>query len=187
MLVHFDGEKDLYLECDASPHRLGAVIMHRIDGFYRPIAYASRALHDAESKYSQLEKEALAVIFDVRKFHSCLFGRQFTLVSNHKSLLGLLVEGRPVPVIAARRIQRWALEISKYNYKMIHRSGVSIQRADTLSRLPLADQPKSVPVPAELVHLMEVLDDRPVTVSQIRRWTRTDFQLSQVLQYVENG
>ena len=187
VLVHFDGGKDLFLECDASPYGLGAVIMHCIDGFYRPIAYASRALHDAESKYSQLEKEALAVIFGVRKFHSYLFGRQFTLVSDHKPLLGLLAEERPVPVLAAGRIQRWALELSNYDYKMIHRSGVSIQRADALSRLPLADQPKSVPVPAELVHLMEVLDDGPVTASQIRRWTRTDIQLSQVLRYVENG
>jgi transposase InsO family protein len=187
ILVHFDGAKDLFLECDASPYGLGAVIMHHIDGFYRPIAYASRALHDAESKYSQLEKEALAVIFGVRKFHSYLFGRQFTLISDHKPLLGLMSEERPVPVLAAGRIQRWALELSNYDYKMIHRSGISIQRADALSRLPLPDQPKSVSVPAEIVHLMDVLDDGPVTASQIQRWTRTDLQLSQVLRYVENG
>ena len=59
VLIHFDDGEDLFLDCESSLYGLGAIIMHRIDGFYRPIAYASRDLHDAESKYSKLEKEAL--------------------------------------------------------------------------------------------------------------------------------
>ena len=75
VLVHFDVRKKLVLECDASPYGIGAVISHRIGGIDHPIAFASRSLHDAETRYSQLEKEALAIVFAVRKFHTYLYGR----------------------------------------------------------------------------------------------------------------
>ena len=76
MLVHYDSSKQLVLAWDASPHGLGAVLSHIMeDGEEHPVAYASRTLTAAEKKYSQLEKEALAIVFAVGKFHYYLYGR----------------------------------------------------------------------------------------------------------------
>ena len=84
------------------------------DNSEKPIAFISRTLSPAEKKYSQLEKEALAIIFAVTQFHQYLFGKPFTVYSEHQSLKHLLSESRQIPVMASSRIQRWALTLSAY-------------------------------------------------------------------------
>ena len=70
VLVHYDPTKELVLACVASPYGVGAVLLHSDrDGKDRPIAYASRSLLTAERNYAQLEKEGLAIVFGVKKFH----------------------------------------------------------------------------------------------------------------------
>ena len=98
LLVHFDPSKPLILACDASPYGVGAVLSHTMgDGTERPIAYASRTLTDAEKRYSQIEKEGLAIVFGVKKFHSYLFGRSFTIESDHQPLSFLFGEKKGLP------------------------------------------------------------------------------------------
>ena len=71
LLVHFDDNKPLVLTCDASPYGLGAVLSHTMDdGSDRPIGYASRTLTAAEKGYAKLKKEALSIIFGIKKFHN---------------------------------------------------------------------------------------------------------------------
>ena len=93
LLVHFNPEPELLLACDASPYGVGAVLFHRMEnGTERPVAFASRFLAPVEKKYSQLDKEGLAVVYGVKKFHQYLFGRQFEIVSDHKPLQHLFSE-----------------------------------------------------------------------------------------------
>ena len=75
LLLHFDPSKRLILTCDTLPYGVGAVLSHVMeDQLETPIAYASRTLSAAEKGYSQLDKEGLAILFGVKKFHSYLWG-----------------------------------------------------------------------------------------------------------------
>ena len=74
VLVHFDPRKPLVLSVDASPKGVGAVLSHQMsDGSERPIAYASRTLSKSEANYAQIEKEGLAIVFGLKKFHLYLY------------------------------------------------------------------------------------------------------------------
>ena len=110
LLVHFDPSKDILLACDASPHGIGAVLSHKMpDGSEKPVGSVSRTLTKAEKNYSQIDKEALACVYGVKKFHSYLFGNHFELQTEHKPLVYLFNENKAIPSQASARIQRWAL------------------------------------------------------------------------------
>ena len=66
-LIHYDPEKPLLLACDFSPHGLGTVLSHQMpDGSEKPITCASRTLSKAERHCSQIQKEALAIVYAVQ-------------------------------------------------------------------------------------------------------------------------
>ena len=81
---HFHPELDLILACDASSYSIGAVLGHRMsDRVERPIAFASRTLTDSKQRYAQIEREALACVSGVKKFHSYQYGHHFTHITDH--------------------------------------------------------------------------------------------------------
>ena len=188
LLVQFDPDWELLLAWDASPYGVGAVHSHRgPDGKEQPVAFASLSLNLAEKNYSQLEKEGLAIVFAVKKFHQFLFGRPFTITSDHKPLQHLLKPSNAVSTMASARMQRWALLLSGYDYSISYKPGEQHANADSLSRLPLPESPESFSLPPETIHLMQQLDASPVTSDLIKRMTGQDPLLSKVRDLVLQG
>ena len=167
---------------------MGAVLSHQIaDGKERPIAFASRTLTPAEKNYSQLDKEALSVIFGVKKFHQYVYGHHFVLCTDHKPLVSLLNEHKLVPYMLSPRMQRWALTLSMYEYIIRHRAGKENQAADALSRLPLKTKRFQAPVPGETVCLIETMNSKIIHTETVKQMTRKDPTLSMVLRFVQIG
>jgi transposase InsO family protein len=140
VLAHYDPSLQIGISTDASEVGIGAVLFHRYrDGSERPIAYASKTLSPAQRRYSQVQKEALGVIYGLKKFHHFLFGRQFILITDCKPLVAMFAPTKGVPVMAANRLARWALLLSQYDYTVEYRATKDHGNADALSRLPVGD------------------------------------------------
>ena len=134
------------------------------DGSEHPISFASQTLTKAETNYANLEREALAVIFGVKKFHLYLYGRQFTLETDYKPLESLFNKKKATPAMAAAGIQRWALTLAAFNHTIKYKLGIEHGNTDALSRLPLPVRPGTMPVPAKTVWTMELVDSTPAGV-----------------------
>ena len=185
LLVHYDTQKPLILACDASPYGIGAVLSHIMpDQQERPIAYTSRTLTAAEKNYSQLEKEALAIIFATKKFHNFLYGRHFVIESDHKPLSFLFDDKRSIPQMASSRIQRWALTLSAYRYSIRYKAGKHLCNADAFSRLPRPVTTTHEQFPEDLNLLINHLSATSIGPANIREWTTNDPVLSTVRRFV---
>ncbi|KAG0720105.1 Transposon Tf2-6 polyprotein [Chionoecetes opilio] len=137
VLVHFDQSTPIGISCDASNVGIGAVLFHRYsDGSERPIANVSKTLSKCQRNYSQIQKEALAIVFALKKFHQYLYGRHFVLVTDHKPLLALFGPTKATPALAVNRLARWALQLSQHDYSIEYRKTAHHGNANALSRLP---------------------------------------------------
>ena len=143
----------------------------------------------SEKNYAQLEKEGLALIFGVKKFHQYLYGRKFTLITDHKPLTAIFGPKKGIPSLAAARLQRWALLLSTYDYNIHFKPTQEHGNADALSRLPLPvqDFPQTVEIEAVSVFNIAQIQALPVTFQQVQLATRRDPTLSKVMTYVQSG
>ena len=150
------------------------------------IAFASCTLTTSESNCSQLEREALSLIFGIQKFHWYLYGQNFTLVTDHKPLTIILRPKKGIPSLAAARLQKWAMQLAAYDY-VIHYKPTTDHGNDCLSRLPLPSAAPSCNTIGRTTFNIGQLQSLPVTARDIEKATRWDATIGKVYRYVWDG
>ena len=142
-LRHFDIHRETRIICDASHDGLGAVLEQYGASGWHPISFASRYLNPAEKKYSTNELELLAVVWATEHFRNYIYGRYFTVISDHKALLTLLNSSPKGNKTFFSRLNRWYDRLVPYDFKVEHRQGSKMGMADYLSRFPSAEAPET--------------------------------------------
>ena len=151
-----------------------------------PVQFVSRSLNEAEKNYSQIEREALSVIFTCERFRNFLLGSVFIIKNDHKPLKKLFGNDSAIPVNCSSRLQRWALRLSQFNYTFEYIKGCDNIHADFLSRLPLKET-VGINEPYELIFVVDALDELPINCDHIRKYTDADNDLVKLKGYIRNG
>ncbi len=193
VLTFYDPDKPIRVDADASEYGLGAVLSH-IDeqGRDRPIEFISRTLTKAERNYAQIEKEALAIVRAIKRFHKYIYARDFQLYTDHKPLELILDTQKQTPLMGTSRIIRWALVLNHYRYTIKYRPTNKHSNADFCSRYPLPDENDGIQLDEEVevktVFSLYMDEDKPLLNSDlISRYSRTDPVLSKVIFCVKEG
>ncbi|XP_055633543.1 uncharacterized protein K02A2.6-like [Toxorhynchites rutilus septentrionalis] len=196
LLTHYNPEQEIIVAGDASKTGIGAVILHRFpNGIIKAVSHASRSLTVAEQNYSQIEKEALALVFACTKLHRLLWGRRFTLQTDHQPLLRIFGSKKGIPVHTANRLQRWTLTLLGYDFNIEYVSTQDFGYADVLSRL-ISNHPK--PDEEAVIAMVRVEDDvsscfhdsiqnLPVTHESLKIATKKDAVLQKVISYAQGS
>lgn len=125
-----DLQKAFTLRTDASDYGIGAVLLQEEDGHLFPVSYASKKLSDRERLYATVEKECFAIVWAVKRFMIYLYGKEFTLQTDHQPLAYLNKSK-----FTNNRIMRWAMYLQNYKFKIEFIKGVENVGADYLSRI----------------------------------------------------
>ena len=138
-LRYYDRTKPVKVQADASLRGLGACLIQEFKGEDQPIAFASKSLTDAETRYANIERELLAIVFACQRFSTYLLGRSFIAESDHKPLEMIAMKNL---ANAPPRLQRMLLELQRYDVTIKYRPGQQMQLADALSRCPARASPE---------------------------------------------
>lgn len=148
MLTFFDSTRKTKISTDASKDGLGAVLLQADkDGHWRPVAYASRSMTETETRYAQIEKETLGLVFGCEKFHEYIYGLPtFTSETDHQPLISIVKKNLND---MSPRIQRMMMRLQRYDMDLIYTPGKYIVLADALSRAPAPPQAAGQPRKAQ--------------------------------------
>lgn len=186
VLMPFDPKLPIQLTCDASPTGIAGVLSHIINDNERPIAFASRSLTPAEQNYSQLDREALAIVFSVERFHEYLFGRTFILVMDNKPLSRIFHQSSKLPQMTSARLQRYAAFLTGYDYEVISKKSEEIPHADCLSKATVSSKITKLNFMDQEVHLIcgttiQQINSLKLNYKTLREETHKDTVLSKTI------
>lgn len=154
---------------------------------WAPVAFASRSLTDTEQRYSQIEKEAIAIHWGCHHFHLYVYGKPFVVATDHKPLVALFTgTSSKLPP----RIEKWMLQLQNYNCKVEYQPG-SRNPVDYLSRHPrpaTAQEEEDAEDTEEYVRYIAARScPLPISMEGLSEETAKDECLQRALKAVEQG
>ena len=169
-MTYFDPGKKTEIVVDASPVGLGGILMQ--EG--KVVSYASCTLSEVEARYSQTEREMLAVVWAAEHFHLYVYGSKFHIITNHKPLLGIFKSNKPT----STRIDNWKLRLMPYDCQLFYRSGRNEENpADFISRHPKASEVQEQNVAEEYANYVCInAIPKAMTIQEVEVETRKDQQ-----------
>ena len=188
VLKYFDSSADVTLQCDASMSGIGTVLLQN----GQPVAYASKALTDIEQRYSQIEKELLAIVYAASHFEQYIYGKETKIETDHKPLESIFKK----PLLKCpKRLQRMLLQLQRYNLQVRYKPGIKLYIADTLSRdyLPntkLHLDNSEILLMLENISTLDMSEDVSITderLEDIRLKTRVDPELQVLKETILKG
>lgn len=184
VLALYSVRAPVLLSVDASARALGAVLMQG----GRPVEFASATLTDAQCRYAQIEKELLAIVFALERFHQYVYGHcDVTVESDHKPLEALFKKS--LDSIPAR-LQRMMLRIQCYDFNVVYKPGKYLFLADALSRAPLPDmmsEKVSLEVDEQSCFLIENVGFSDAKMQLIKKAMKDDAECQLIIKYIRDG
>ena len=138
-LRYFNPHEETTLEVDASQKGLGACLLQG----GKPVAFASKSLSPTQANYSNIERETLALVFGIMRFHTYLFGKTFIIETDHKPLE--MIWKKPL-ASAPPRLQRLLIKVQGYSCEVRYKPGRNMILSDALSRLPNPHKTQDIPL-----------------------------------------
>ena len=180
VMAYFDPARDTKIIVDASPVGIGAILTQN----NRVISYASRSLTPAEQRYSQTDREFLAVVYGVEHFHLYLYGSEFTVITDHKPLLGIVNSQKPTTA----RMERWRLRLMPYQMTLQYKPGRDdLNPADYISRHPQTIPLRDNKAEEYISFIASNAVPKSMTLDEIRAATAKDTTLVKVMAAVQTG
>lgn len=171
VLSYYDPELPITLSVDSSKNGLGAVLLQN----NKPIVYASKTL----------TKTQIAIVYGCQRFHQYLYGRQFTVETDHKPLEYVFKKGLNESPL---RLQRLLLNLKMYDFKVVYKPGSQLYIADTLSRASQEDnfEINETEIEAQ-VNLVEYMSISNSLFKKIQEITNIDQELKELRKLVKDG
>lgn len=180
VLRNFDPSKEIVIQTDSSKAGIGCCLLQE----KQPVCFASKGLTECECRYSQIEKEFLAILFSCQKFHSYIYGRKVNVCTDHQPLVSIM--NKDISDIHSTRLQRIKLKLMKYNLNVSYLPGKEMHIADALSRAfnnyhSKIDTDSSL---NEVVHSVNMSDSR---ILEFQTETEKDAVLKELITKVQDG
>ena len=191
VLVHPQIGGHFYVLTDASDNACGAVIGHMVHDLLHPVVYYGYTFNTAERNYTVTEREGLAVVKVLKEHEGMLSGGQITIITDHQPLLPLLQQASKAP---SKRLKRWALALTDFNYKIVYAPGKQHHLPDFLSRVVMKGTPERIDeeddeeyTPEVGCELLEILlDQDELSAEEFRREQWKDREYKPLLDYLLN-
>ena len=187
-LGYFDPKKPTSIFVDGSPIGLGAVLTQKdvSTNEVTPLHYASSPLTPTQTRYPQIDREALSVYWAVKRFHLFIYGGEFKVITDHQPLVSLFNNLTSKP---SARIERWLMELQQYRFTVEYRPGAS-NPADYAWRHPVGDlESHNYEIESEdhISFIARNAVPKAVTLSEVESATATDPLLQAVISAMKSG